>query len=128
MLPLVGTRLDQLIRIALHNAQAFDRFAFEGWLAGRPGVAGVARARPPDRLYRIVTDDELAGRAAHLLYGVVVAYVEPQGGAPGRCCVHVLGVLEGAGSVDTPLVIPASALEDVTDRARAGRLRAVVDE
>lgn len=125
MIPLEGTTLEDLVCIVLLNVEHFDHARFETWRRGRGGgIPKLAYARPPDRLYRIVTDNEREseGRDAPLLLGIVVGYQETARGAPAMCRVQVLGVHTGAGSYEEPLVVPADALEDVTDRARSGKL------
>jgi hypothetical protein len=125
MLPAEGKTLEDIVRVVVDvNIPAFDHAKFEQnsktWSGARQALA---KKRPLNKLYRIVSDQERAGGEETLLYGLVVGYTEPERGTPAMCLVFVLGVYEGAGSYDTPLVVPADALEDVTEKARAGQLR-----
>ena len=125
MVPLAtGERsLHALVLGALYNIDRFDHARFDVWRRGRGGgIDELALKRPPDRLYRIVTDNEREGSSAPLLLGIVVGYTEAARGASALCVVHALGVLDGAGSYDSPLPVPADALEDVTELARNGKL------
>jgi len=125
MVPLEGKTLEDLVRIALLNIEAFDHARFDTWRRGRGGgISKLADRRPPDKLYRIITDNEREseGCDAPLLVGIVVGYQEAARGAPAMCRVQVLGVHAGAGSYEEPLAVPEDALEDVTERAQAGKL------
>ena len=124
MVPLEGETLEGLVALALLNIDQFDHARFEVWRLSREGaIAQLADRRPPDRLYRIITDNERAGKGAPLLVGIVVGYRSPTRGGPASCCVQVLGVKTGAGSYESPLTVPGEALEDITDKARSGKLR-----
>lgn len=123
MIPLEGETLGDLVRIALHNIQFFRRDAFETWrLAQSEDLRTLAELRPPDKLWRIITDNERSGRGTPKLYGVVIGYAEGRG-EPALCMVYVLGVKTGAGSYEQPVGIPRDALVDVTEEARAGKLQ-----
>lgn len=124
MVPLEAETLEDLVSIALINIDRFDHARFEVWRRGRSGgIPKLADVRPPDKLYRVVSDDEREGRGAPQLLGVVVGYLEAQRGAPALCMMQILGIKTGAGSSDLPIGVPAEALEDVTTKARAGKLR-----
>lgn len=123
MVPLDGTDLRALIRGALYNIDRFNMQAFLAWKATvSEAVQKVAESRPPNRLWRVITDNERAGRGQPLVYAVVLGYAEPSRGAPAMVMVHVLGVQTGAGSYREPLGVPEDSLVDVTDEARAGKL------
>lgn len=99
------------------NASRFDWAGFEVWLRGQgDGIPALARRRPPDRLYRVVTDGEREGGGRVEVLGIVVGYKRAACGAPALCAVQVLGVDAGGGSAEAPLFVEASSLEDVTDR------------
>ena len=120
MLPLVADTLEELVQAALHNIGLWDEVAWHAWIEHQSGrVQALATRRPPNRLYRLLSDDEREGRGAPTLVSIVVGYRDA---SPALCAVHVLGVWSGTGSYATPLPVPAEALLDVTDRARAGQL------
>lgn len=125
MVPLEAETLEDLLQIALYNIRHFDQAAFGKWLKRQPGdVQDVARRRPPAAVYRLVTDNEVEsmGKEAPMILGVVVGYPPGTRGAPALCAVQILGVKAGVGSNATPVVVPTEVLEDVTEKARTGKI------
>lgn len=120
MIPLdpgIHAGLGSLVTAALFNISRFDGAAHSVWLNQQTErVQKVARTRPPDRLYRVISDNEREGAETPLLLGVILGY------ASGLCGVHILGVRAGPGSAEDPILVPADALENVTEKARAGKL------
>lgn len=123
MVPLDGLDLRQQVQSALFNIEHFDHARFAVWCAGRSaGVPELARKRPPDRLYRVISDNEQEGEGTPVLVGVVIGYAQTQRGTPALCMVQILGVAAGrAGSYADPIGVPADALIDVTDAVKEGR-------
>lgn len=124
MLPVVAERMEDIVKIALHNVDRFAQAPYNAWLAQQSyPVRATARVRPPDALYRVQTDNERLGvDDGRALLGIVIGYQERRG-EPALCAVHVLGVPEGAGSFERPVFVPADQLISVTAQARAGKLR-----
>jgi hypothetical protein len=127
MVPLDGETLEDLMKSALINIDVMSGFweqqQYQVWLAKQPGdIEKVAKKRPPNRLYRLISDNEKEGQDAPMLASVVVGYQEGTKGGPALCAVFVLGIKSGAGSYETPIMVPWDSLEDVTEKARAGKL------
>lgn len=124
MVPVEPTApLRDQVQAVLYNIERFNLSMFEVWLRGSPGaLVKLATKRPPDRLYRLVTDNERDGEGVPLLYGFAVGYREGQHGGPALVMIQVLGVDTGMGSAADPVGVPAESLLDVTERAAAGKL------
>jgi hypothetical protein len=128
MVPLDAERLEDLMKLALRNIDIFsgDPYyvgRFQGWLDAQPGeIQRLAAKRPLAKLYRVITDNELEGQGAPMLLGVVIGYKSSTRGMPATCGVFILGIKSGNGSYEDPIFVPAEALEDVTERARAGKI------
>jgi len=105
--------LPELIRGAVQNLCQFDHERHENWLTTEadPSVVEVARACPPDRLYRLHWVPNTPGPLMVFVRG----YKPAEGGYPAHCVVQVLGSGRLLGA-------PTEALEDVTAKALAHEL------
>lgn len=119
-----GRDLESIVQAVLANIARFDYVAFGGWTRLQPWEPKTRKlafiTHPPNKIYRVISDNEREGVGAPELLGCIVGYSDGEKGGPAMAYVWILGVFSGMGSYESPIPVAGEVLVDVTERVRSG--------